>query len=152
MALAPSLLHKSSMTKKRFKFGLAILGGLTAFLLALLALVFAPTGASAGKGPAFGQEQDGGGHSSHANPAYFAPPSEGGSNSDPHHANGGGGSPCTGNACDAHDEGAPSDGAWHYAGGQGGQGGGQGLGQDNGQSPNNDSANQGGQGNPLYAG
>ena len=46
------------MTKKRVKFGLAILGVLAIFLLALLALVFAPTGASAGRGPVFGQEQD----------------------------------------------------------------------------------------------
>jgi len=155
MVLAPSLLHKSSMTKKRVKFGLAILGGLAAFLLALLALVFAPTGASAGKGPAFGQEQDGGGHSGHPDPAYFNnPPNGNGNDNDSHHASGGGGNPCaaTPNPCDGHDNGAPGTGAWHYAGGQGGQGDGQGQDQGNGHSSNNDSGGQGGYGNPGFAG
>jgi len=132
VALAPSLLHKSSMTKKRVKFGLAILGGLTVFLLALLALVFVPTGASAGKGPVFGQEQDGGAPADHPNPAYFEPPAAG-LNNGPGHAEGGVGS-CAGTLCDTYDNDAPGDEAWHYAdnesGGQGGNS--QGNGHSNG--------------------
>lgn len=143
MVLAPSLLQKSSMTKKRIKFGLVILG-LTAFLLALLALVFVPTGASAGKGPAFGQDQDGGGHSNHSSLAYFAPPNGHGPGNNPNSSNDGGAGPCAGtpNPCDNHDD--ATRGGWgHDADGQGGQGGGQSGGQSGGQGAGQD----GGQGN-----
>lgn len=152
MALASSLLHKSSMTKKRVKFGLAILGALSVFLLALLALVFAPTGASAGKGPVFGQEQDGG-HSGHSNPIYFVPPDGTGVNNNSHHTNDGGANPCLGtpNPCEAQDDhGAPGQDSWLY--GAGGEGNGANPG-DGGHSPNHDSGDQqGGHGNqpPLF--
>jgi hypothetical protein len=139
------------MTKKRVKFGLAILGALSVFLLALLALVFAPTGASAGKGPVFGQEQDGGGHSGHVNPVYFEPPAGNGPNSGSHNSNGGGVGPCTGtpNPCDAHDDhGAPGQDSWLYGGG------GEAANQGDGHSPNHDLGDQpqGGHGNqpPLF--
>jgi hypothetical protein len=142
------------MTKKRVKFGL-ILGGLAAFLLALLALVFAPTGASAGKGPAFGQEQDGGGQPDHSNLAYFQPPSGAGSGNNPAHSEEGV-SPCVGTLCDTQDSDAPGGEPWHYADGEGGGGnnpGGNSLGGDH--APNPDSGDHGpaGHGNPwLFAG
>ena len=60
------------MTKKRFKFGLAILGVLGIFFMALLALVFAPNLASADKSTAVGHHQDGESQSGHRNPAYYA--------------------------------------------------------------------------------
>jgi hypothetical protein len=69
VAPASSLLHKSSMTKKRFKLGLAVLGGLTAFLLALLALLFAPSLASADKSSGMAYEDEG--KSGNPNPVYF---------------------------------------------------------------------------------
>ncbi|HWU53870.1 MAG TPA: PEP-CTERM sorting domain-containing protein [Rhizomicrobium sp.] len=138
------------MKKKRVKFGLAVLGGLGALLLALFALVFAPSLASAGKGTDIWHDQNGGGDTSHRNPAYFAPPSEGGSNNDPHYAGNGVG-PCTGtpNPCDTYADGTPDDGAWHQGGGPGG---GQGNDQDNGHSPNGEPGNnlQGGQGNQPW--
>lgn len=151
MVLASSLLHKSSMTKKRVKLGLAILGGLTAFLLGLIALVFVPTGASAGKGPVFGQEQDGGGSAGHSNLAYFEPPSAGGTNNAPQHSDEGV-SPCIGVLCDTDGNDAPGQDIWRYAGSQGDEGGG---GQGNGHAPGTDSGDQGrnGNGNPwLFAG
>lgn len=150
MALAPSLLHKSSMTKKRVKFGL-ILGGLAAFLLALLALVFAPTGASAGKGPAFGQEQDGGGQSDHSNLAYFEPPSGIGPGNNPSHSEEGV-APCVGTLCDTQDNDAPGGETWHYADVAGGQGGNN---QGGGHAPDPDSGDHGPAGNRnpwLFAG
>jgi len=131
------------MTKKRFKFGLAILGGMAAFLLALLALVFAPTLASAGKGPVFGQEQDGGSHHGHPNPAYFEPPT--GNGNDPHHTQGGS-DPCaqTPNSCNA--PGAPGEEPWFRPGGEGGHDGNHGDNQGN--PSGHDSGSNGGQGNP----
>jgi hypothetical protein len=151
VVLAPSLLHKSSMTKKRVKFGLAILGALTVFLLALLALVFAPTGASAGKGPVFGQEQDGGGQ--HPNLAYFEPPAGNLPHNDPGHSDSGVG-PCIGPLCDTPGHG--EDDSWHYAEGPGGQGGGNNGDNNQGNSPNPNSGShpQGGNGYPpsLFVG
>src|SRR5262245_4263433 len=145
MVLAPSLLHRSSMKKKRVKFGLAILGGLAAFLLAMLALVFAPTLASAGKGSDIWHEQEGGGHSDH--PAFFTPPNGNGPDNGPHYADNGqgnGAGPCAGtpNSCNPHDD-APGDWSWLNAGGPGagGPGDGQGNDQGNGHSANNDSGN-----------
>ena len=150
MVVAPTLLHKSSMKKKRVKFGLAILGGLAAFLLALLALVFAPTLASAGKGTDIWQEQDGGGHSNQNSAGHFAPPNGNGPSNNPHYADNGAG-PCAGtlNSCGPHDDGAPGGEGWHSAGGPGD---GQDSDQGNGHSPNNGPGSnpQGGQGNsPL---
>jgi len=152
VALAPSLLHKSSMKIKRIKFGLAILGGMAAFFLALLALVFAPSLASAGKGPDLWHGEDGGTHSGHPNPAYFAPPNGNGPNNGPNNTGNGAG-PCAGNSCNPHDDGAPGDGSWHNAGGPGGnQGDGQGGGQggDQGNSPNNNSGNNSQGGYPSF--
>lgn len=147
MVLAPSLLHKSSMTKKRVKFGLAILGVLAVFLLALLALVFAPTGASAGKGPVLGQEQGGDEH--HPNLAYLEPPAGNGPNNDPGHSDSGFG-PCFGPLCDTHDDG--DDDSWHYTDAPGGQGGG--INQGNSPNPNSGDHPQGGNGYPpsLFVG
>ena len=143
MAPASSLLHKSSMTKKRFKFGLAVLGGITAFLLALLALLFVPTLASADKSSGMAYEDEG--KSGNPNPAYFehvegAENGQGGSDSASYEV-----APCgeIANPCAPEDHDAPGgDGSWNYSDGQGGQG--------DGHGPNNDSGNNGhgGQGNP----
>ena len=143
MAPASSLLHKSSMTKKRFKFGLAVLGGITAFLLALLALLFVPTLASADKSSGMAYEDEG--KSGNPNPAYFehvegAENGQGGSDPASYEV-----APCgeIANPCAPEDHDAPGgDGSWNYSDGQGGQG--------DGHGPNNDSGNNGhgGQGNP----
>src|SRR5256885_9491018 len=58
------------MTRKRVKFGLALLGLLLAFFMGLLALMFAPTVASADKGAGAAWEE---GHGQSGNPAYFDP-------------------------------------------------------------------------------
>jgi len=135
------LASQGFMTKKRFKLGLAVLGGLTAFLLALLALLFAPTLASAGKSSGVAYEDEA--KSGNPNPAYFEHVSgtengQGGSNPASEEA-----PPCgeIANPCAPEEHDAPAgDGSWNYVDGQGGQGDG----------PNNDSGNNGhgGQGNP----
>jgi len=131
------------MTKKRFKFGLAVLGGITAFLLALLALLFVPTLASADKSSGMAYEDEG--KSGNPNPAYFehvegAENGQGGSDPASYEV-----APCgeIANPCAPEDHDASGgDGSWNYSDGQGGQG--------DGHGPNNDSGNNGhgGQGNP----
>jgi len=131
------------MTKKRFKLGLAVLGGLTAFLLALLALLFAPSLASADKSSGMAYEDEG--KSGNPNPVYFEHVSasengEGGTNPASNEV-----APCgeIANPCAPDDHDAPAgDGSWNYSDGQGGQG--------DGHGPNDGSGNNGhgGQGNP----
>ena len=123
MVPASSLLHKNSMTRKRVKFGLAILGLLVAFLMGLLALMFVPTLASADKGSGGSAWEEG--HGQSGNPAYFEPADTnhtgthgaGHSGANPPQGDVG---PCAGtpNPCEAWN--GPGDGAGHYSEGQGG--------------------------------
>jgi len=133
------------MTKKRFKFGLAILGVLGIFFMALLALVFAPNLASADKSTAIGHHQDGDSQSNHHNPAYYAL-YDGPQDGSGHHADNTPGGGNEDHCAQIHCEGWTDDnqaGGSHAQGanGEGGSNGG------NGQSGNGSGGNsQGGQG------
>jgi len=139
------------MTKKRFKVGLAILGVLGMFLMALLALVFAPTLASADKGTGIGYYQDGDSQSGHHNPGYVWHPGNddagNGGNRTGHNQTPGDSGPCSLGPCEANNNGTPAGGGSipddHGQNGGAGQGNSQG-GQGNGEGGQGNG--QGGQG------
>lgn len=121
------------MTRKRVKFGLALLGLLLAFLMGLLALMFVPTLASADKGPGGSAWEEGHGKSGdpaylgQTNPDHSGTDESGHPGSNPPHGDAG---PCAdaANPCEVADN--QGDGPRHYyegpnSGGQnsGGQGG-----------------------------
>ena len=142
------------MTRKRFKFGLAALVFLTAFLMAIIGLLFGPTFASADKGSGTSYKHDGDGKSGPPNPVYFQPPDSDGPNQHGHHTFADDVAPCSGAACGPKNDGAPDggDGIWHFSDGQGGEGqggsGGGGHGSDHGSGDNGGSGPFAGGWNP----
>jgi hypothetical protein len=132
------------MTKRRFKFGLAFLGALGIFLMALFALMFLPSLASADKGA--GYQQDGDSQSGSHNPTHFGS----GKDSEPVNNPGqsgrnpprGDAGSCAGHLCDAWNASGEGTSA---PGGDGGREDGS-SGQPNSGSANNPGGSEGGQG------
>ena len=84
------------MTKKRFKFGLAALGLLAAFLVALIGLLAGPTDASGkNSGTTHGDGEHHGGSGGAPNPVYFQ--NSNGTDPDSGHSLGGPAGPCADN-------------------------------------------------------
>src|SRR5438874_930916 len=125
LAAAPILLPKVSMTRKRFKLGLAALCLLTAFVMAVIGLLLAPTLASAGKNNETGHQHadESDGHGA-LNPIYLehSPETEKATwNAPP-------AGPCVAQSCNhqddalSYEDGSAAD-QGHSSSGEGGQGG-----------------------------
>jgi len=158
VAAASTLLHKNSMTKRRFKIGLAVLGVLGIFFMALLALVFGSNLASANKGSGLGYQQDGESQSSnHHDPLGSRQRNPGGPGygvgQPGHHSAGTDGDGCAIGPCQsARNEDAPGAGA-NAGNGPGNESGPSGpSGNESGQPGNNGQGGQGNSSGPFFGG